>query len=274
MSTDILQSQIAKPRSKFREWFSNYKNELIYYVVFIAIVLLWNKLYIIKHYGDNNSFVISQIVFFVFGIAHVYFLYKYCKWANDNKLWAETIFTIGLLLVGFLLIKFRGSIPWINKGVNPGDFKDALFSTSALPFILPFLFKKAFDYWEAIPEKSFKDWQYPAGMEPPTIQSAGQVSVKFNLDLNKEGTSVKTIKKYDLDLEKSLGEHLQFFIYDFNANTQDGKTILIADADSNDPYKWVFKMNRPLLPMKILDHDLPVKDLNLKTGDTIDIDNV
>lgn len=272
MSGEILQSQIPKPKSYISGQWARYKQSVIYVLLFLMLFTLWHQIIVAKYENRSNTFIYSQLVFFILGVGHFFLFYWFLSWAQKKNLYhlKEISLTAVIAILGFLVffIKLKWNLPFIASVKDENQLR-----WSVIPFIIPFLIMKAWDFWEAIPEREYKGWKYPAGMEPPVIIPSGEVSVKINLQLQKKGQIFQAFKKYDLDLNKTLGDHLHFLIYDF-PNSPGGYVIEISDPITNTPYNWIFTINPFLLSQKVLDFNIPVKELNLKTGMTIDIQNL
>jgi len=235
------------------------------------LFFVWNAI-VANRYEKNptRTFLVSQIGYLLIGVLYTWLLFKIISWTDRNKPWPwnEIIFTLSLLILAIFLGFIKVKLPFMNIGTSDNDL-----TYSAVPFLIPYVLLKSWDFWQTIPEKRFHAWKYPTGMEPPIIMPSGQVTLKVNLETIKDGEKkIQPFRKYDLDLNKTLGEHLHFLLYDF-PNSPDGYPIPIADPVTNDSYKWIFK-SKPylLLPQKVLDFRVPVKDLNLRTGMIIDIE--
>lgn len=260
---DIIQSQFSKPQNIVLQWLSARKYTIWYVLALGIIALLWKLVA-----GGKITviwFFCSQILFLILGAVHVYLLDKTIPWNGKYKFWNEALWTILMTAFSVILLSKIVSFSWVGGGTTTTTF-----FLSALSFSLPFFFTQAYKFWNAIPEKTWKAWQYPFGMEPPVIYMVGH-EVVMNLDLLKEGDKFHPIT-IKLDMNKSLGEHLHFIIYNYNLNPKYGKIILTADPVTNEPYSCRFYVKPwKLWWGRVLDFNAPVKELGLKTNWTIQI---
>lgn len=271
MSGEILQSQIVKPKSWISQEWAKYKLSIGYIAGFVLSFKVWNILVIGK--TINSNFFVSQVGFFILGVAHFFLFYWIMPWANKKNLKPIKECLFILLMLGLANILF-----YVNFGKNVFLKGDPNLAPSVIPFIIPFLIMKAWDFWEAVPERLYKTWQYPVGMKPPIIQpQGGALTLNFKIDTVKEGTRFKEPFPYQMDLDKTLGDHLHFYLFQHNAKYTGDKTILISDPATNSSYNWSFctynVLQRIFGGSTVLDFSVPIKNLNLKTGTLIEVQN-
>lgn len=262
MSGEILQSQIAKPKSWISQQWAKYKQSIGYVACFVLLFKGWHIL-ALKYFPLN--FILSQIGYFVLGIIHFHLFYIFLSWADKKNLkpLKESLFTLLLVSLAYILVFIH-----FNKKVL--GLGDSSLSWSVIPFIIPFLVMKAWDFWEAIPERLYKTWQYPVGMKPPFIQPQNTLILMMKIDTIKEGEQFLDPNPFQIDIEKTLGDHLHLYLFTRNAKYTGDQTILISDPKTGIPNKWSFItynfFQRIFGGETVLDFDVPIKNLNLKTG--------
>ncbi len=269
MNESLINTQTAKPKSAFNSFLSRYKSTILYTLCFIVSFTLWFVFLDGSFKKSLNQFVIGQIGFLIFGVIHAILIYKMLSWTLIKNLnpWKEIIFTLALAAIAIGL----GYLT--RKGFQISE-KDLL-PLSCVPFLIPFLLLIAWDFWEAIPAKDYLKWEYPVGLKPPFIQpQKNPLILNFKIDLIKEGLDFKEPFAYEMDGDKSLGDHMHFYIYHHNQKYTGEKTILISDPKNNIPYGWIFCTYNFIGIQRVLDFRVPIKELKLKQGSTIEVQNL
>ncbi|GAB3947537.1 hypothetical protein GCM10028805_19960 [Spirosoma harenae] len=114
------------------------------------------------------------------------------------------------------------------------------FVTSLIPFVIPFLIVRAYEYYLDIPPADYKKWYYPINGDMPDVDLLDLskiLVIQFEF-LKTPTDSNYTNFKAKAPVAMSLGDLFLIFINDYNERTP-ASPIQFTDA-AGRPFGWVF----------------------------------
>jgi len=264
----FISSIIFGVMKKLRSLFSKNKKLAILYILFVLLTFALAALLCSpKVLNDTplNSFIGIQFVFLLLGIIHLYVLDKYFPdLANDKtNFFNEFLFTILILCIGFIaylnvINRFRPSFSYIFLGA--GTF-----------FLIPFLFKKLYEFAFSIPVPVYKKWAFPLdnSVKDPTkneLTNPAVISLEFQKVFDdKEITNFRIKAPENME----FGKLFYFFINDYNERHPES-TIQYLNDNTQEPHNWIFFFKPNWMGnVKHIDYSRTVLNNTIKENDVI-----
>lgn len=255
-----------KPESVVKSLFNRYKKMGLYMLISL---LLFVGIAVLGGYVNESihTYLIIQVLILGLGILHTLVMYPYLDWTKPNSFWREALFTLSLALIGVIAFLF---IPMVKRlAAPPSNYTWALFL-----FLLPFFFRKAFDYWLRIPKKVYRKWYYPYEDEVPVIEVFER---EINLLIQK-GVQDEEYHKMEIvvPLDKTLGQVMHYLMFAYNRKEDLEHPIEVAENNNSASlYGWLFS-SKPifLLPKRYLDTNKTIRELKIKENATVIADRI
>jgi len=200
--------------SRLRKLLRSNPKTLIYLGVLLVVFAATGLLSSPKVFNTSilNSFIASEVVFFIAGIANIFILRKYFEDLSKDKSnfhyeFLFSLFVLGVALVGFFLV-----VSLFKSSFAP------YFISAGIPFLIPFLVVKMYEYVVLIPPPAFKKWFYPIGetiVEPESedMENPLLISLMF-----KKQTGDKKTSDFRLKAPRAMefGKFFYYFVHDYN----------------------------------------------------------
>lgn len=233
----IVSSLLMVLVKNVRAIFSKNKLKALIYAVVLALLfgltalLAYDK---VLNNSPSQAFIAIEIVFFIFGVIHVFTLRNTFKEFRGAKLEFFGEFISSLVLLSLALFVFVQVVSRFRP-----EFSSIYFS-GGLVFLVPLLTLKTYEYAMAIPLKVYKTWLYPERHEvkEPTATELSHplvVSLEFK---KKPGDKDLSRFKVKAPEHMEFGKLFYFFVDDYNALHPEGK-IEIKDS-RGDASAWIF----------------------------------
>ncbi len=246
------------------------KKQVIKYVLLITFVFLLCTVFVFSN--DNAAFtnyISIQIFSLLMGIGHCWLMYTWCKWSSRESFWTELWFTTFItsaactifLLVATFLIKAdemeRNSVVlW--------------YSTAFIPFLLPYLVLKSFDFAWNIPPRAFKLWYHPLTDEIPDpleYDLADHMKV-IALELQPRKDGIARNIKVKAPERMELGHYFMSFVEQYNIRNPE-ETISVTSEDDT-AHGWIFYLKTSWYKKAtVFDADMTFNDNAIRENDTI-----
>ncbi|WP_452226440.1 TssN family type VI secretion system protein [Lacinutrix cladophorae] len=234
----FISSIILGLMKKLRSIFTKNKKAAILYLLFILITFALTAL-LSSHFVLNdtplNSFIGIQLVFFALGFLHLHVMDKYFPDLQNDKtdFFNEFLFSIIILCIG--LIAYMNVVNRFRPNFS------IIFLGSGLCFIIPFLFKKLYEFAFNIPIPVYKKWVFPLDKsikDPTKNELINPAVISFEFQKKHE---INEITNFRIKAPENMefGKLFYFFINDYNERHPES-TIEYLDPNNMQPQEWVF----------------------------------
>ena len=178
---------------------------------------------------------------------------------------------------GFLTILAWASWSLVGFGLVYGIMseKSAFYLPSLtvgvlLPMLLPYIFKKSYDFLASIPTVRYRRWYFDPNNPLPVLEPINLVRVNMQFTKNIDETE-PNFEGYEVEFpsDLALGALFQYFIYSHNNRHRDYKKNPIPYQHDGAPIGWVL-YKQPTTNQKIyLNTDQSLVQNNIQNHDTI-----
>lgn len=209
--------------------------------------------------------IFFQVLFMLFGIVHVYTMYRHFSWAPQRFLFPELTFTCMVWLAGMLPFLL------LYRTIRDGEYLYLAMGTS-LFFIIPFLLVKTYESALDIPEKEVKRWFYPVQSppeEPDEAMLQKPLVIAFLMPKDIEDEQFTNFRA-KAPASMVMGDLFYFFMEDYNARNT-GQPIAYADKYGR-AHGWVFYFKPRwylLYHKRYIDPDLSIARNSIKENSII-----
>ena len=264
----LISAIILGLMGKLRAVFNKNKKAAIIYLLFILITFALTALlssHLVLNDTPLSSFIGTQVVFFALGILHLYVMDKYFPdlKKDETGFFHEFLFTliigcIGLIIYMNVVNRFRPSFSFIFLG-------------SSLFFIIPFLFKKLYEFTFSIPIPEYKKWLFPLdnSIKDPTkseLTNPAVISFEFHKSFGSHDVTNFRIKAPE---NMEFGKLFYFFINDYNERHPES-TVEYLNPSNMQPQEWIFYLKPKWLGgIKHINYEKSVINNNIKENDII-----
>jgi hypothetical protein len=218
-----------------KNFWESKKKMVIYVIVSLFAFALVGLLGYDGFINDPNvMLMVFQTCFFGLGMLHVWALYSYMEWDEEESVWPDLIFSVFIWLVG--LIPFY----LLYNTLSGADGYQFFMLAGSLLFIVPVLFRKAFTAALDMPRPDMEQWYYPVHLEipdPKAHELENPFVITFIANKKPEETETTTFRAKAPE-NMNLGGLFYFFVEDFNEQHVEN-TLEFTDR-MGEPYGWVF----------------------------------
>lgn len=205
-------------------------------------------------------FIAAQVWLLILGILHGWFFEKIIPLENKNL--GQILYTMALIFFGYALVilsfKFYFQSPFPRLYLFPAFF-----------FIAPTFVIIAFNNFIKIPEKLYKEWDFPAPgtlADPTDSEMANPIIV--NLVIRKQSDDSLTTFKAKAPQAMSLGKLFYFFISDYNSRNPNNP-ISIENSEKKR-FKWSFYQTANIITGNIhFDSELSILENKIKENASV-----
>ena len=236
------------------------------YVFFISLILaLPTLLMFSENSNEVKLLIINQAFIIALGTLHVIISKKLLPWFGDQPFKMQIIFIICILLFGYLFSNIAFTFFVTSK-------VELVWAISLLWFLVPILLNLAIIKLLEVPQKEFKKWQYPIGVnieDPTDEEMENPVVISFVFLKNKQSLNT-TIFRAKAPVGMSLGRLFYFFINDYNSSHPEG-LISYINEENKETEQWMFfKSKIKMLNIKEpLDPEDSIYGNNIKENDIL-----
>lgn len=213
-------------------------------------------------------YLISQIIYLLFGIIHVNLLHKFFKKHIQSfslSILFESVLSVTCVLLGgylFVLI-FR----WISKGLGYPEMS----ATSALIFFVPLVFYYCYIQFISIPVDIYKTWRYSPDQKPPDFEGADfdrLMVLNVELSKNLEDANRFRIKAKTLPTGVTFGDWFFRVVDDYNHKNP--KSIIHLSDQEKEPYYWIFYTKKSFFSFrKYIDFDQDITTNTISENEVV-----
>ncbi len=200
-------------------------------------------------YGSTKIYIGIQVICFVAGVIHVWFMYQKLFWskrdgydsANDSFL-PEFVYT--LIVLGFITAGLMGIIAYLSETLKMENYWD-----TAMLFMVPFLFIKSYDLLNQIPQRDFAyKWIFTdQRIGEDNWQWENEIWVSFLVKENLEGEQLKIGRYASFRVSSPrrvpLGESFRLAIREYNRK---GPEVMVQDLgferENQQQLWWLFSI--------------------------------
>lgn len=226
--------------SKVRKIFAKNKAQtIVYLIILLVLFAATGLLNYEKILNDSplNSYVGTELIFFILGIVHIFVLRTYFKELSENKsdFFGEVVCTI--IFVGIALLAF---IYVVGRFREPFVF---LYASAGLTFIIPLLILKMYEFAALIPVPIYKKWFYPVNKdikEPKSNELNNPLVISFQFE-KKYGDKEISRFKVKAPEEMEFGRLFYFFVDDYNELHPEDKIDVLENDGSITGWIFYFK---------------------------------
>ncbi|MES2590332.1 MAG: TssN family type VI secretion system protein [Bacteroidota bacterium] len=213
----------------------SFKVFMIYSVITIIVYGCAGFVGFLEVDSSLKVFIISQFLFFVFGIVHYIFLNKFIAAGNNSTFFQEVIFTLYIAVLGILVYQ-------IVYSFSPLANYSLLFTAAQIIFVLPFLIIKSAELAILIPEKIYTKWYFPAGdldfdIPEEQLEDKNIILIEIQIQRSLDSPDIVPIRGR-APLKMEFGLYFALAITEYN-DSNAGKQIRIED-DTDSVYGWNF----------------------------------
>lgn len=243
---------------------TKYKKNLIIHSLLVAVIaaILGTVGYMVNE-APRLAFSIAQFLFLSLGLGHTLGVYLHQPWSSRTGFKKELFFTLSQFVIAALVFSL------VFKFTSPQGYQ-WIFTLSALPFLIPFLFMKLFDFAMMIPMLIYKRWYYPVGEEMPDaddIDMTKPIVLAFQFQKRMRDTSYTNFRA-KAPQRLVFGQLFFFFINDYNERHPES-IIEYLDPQHN-PSGWVFYVKNPWWkPNRFIDPHQTIQENELKEDDIV-----
>lgn len=183
-------------------------------------------------------YLISQIIYLIFGIIHVNLLDRYFKKHIDSlpmSILFESILSLTCIAFGGYL--FVLLFKWMSMGTG-----DAIMSaTSVIIFLVPLVFHYCYVQFISIPVDIYKTWRYSPDQRLPDFEGADfdrLMVLNVELSKNLEDSNRFRIKAKTLPTGVTFGDWFYRVVDDYNHKNP--KSIIHLTDEERESYYWIF----------------------------------
>ncbi len=246
------------------------KMQILKYSLLVLFVFALFALFIFMN--DNNAFdnfILLQLVSLALGSVHVWLMYIWFDWSKRESFWPELWFTAFVTALASTIFMFAATF-MLSKEELATNSLVVWYCASFIPFLIPYLVLKSFDYLWNIPPNVYNLWHYPMGTDVPDPLSYDladhmkiiAIELDPRLDSETKNNKVKAPERME------LGHFFMSFIEQYNLRNAE-ETITVED-ENQMPYGWLFYLKTKWYKRtKVYDAGMTFNDNNIKENDTI-----
>lgn len=243
---------------------TKYKKHIIIHTILVAFgAALWGTIGWMLNESPRLLFSIAQFLFLFLGLGHTLGVYLHQPWSSRSGFKKELFFTLSQFVIATLAFSF------VLIFTLPESYR-LIFTLSTLPFLIPFLFMKLFDFTMMIPMRIYKRWYYPVGEEMPDadeIDMTKPIVLAFQFQKKMSDNSYTNFRA-KAPQRLVFGQLFFFFINDYNERHPES-IIEYLDPQHN-PSGWVFYVKNPWWkPNRFIDPHLTIQENELKEDDIV-----
>ena len=254
--------------SKLKKMFAKNKKKFLLYIL-VVLVLFGATGFLSNKNVLNNlplyNFISFQIIFLLLGLLHFLALRKFFSDLSEEPtmFWAEALYTIVTLCFGVFAFMY------VVTMYKP-DYTYA-FIAATLPFLIPLLVVKLFEFATSIPVPVYQPWYFPSGKisdpKGEELENPLVISFEFNKGNDHEEVSNFRLKAPE---RMEFGKLFYFFINDYNERHPNGKIKYLEDDKKGEPCGWIF-YTRPNWygKQKYINYNKTIQGNNIEEDDII-----
>lgn len=213
-------------------------------------------------------YLISQIIYLIFGIIHVNLLHKYFKKhipSFGKSVLFESILSITCVLLGSYLFVIFFRLLSKDQGYP------IMSATSSLIFFIPLVFYYCYIQFISIPVDIYKTWRYSPDQKPPDFEGANfDKLMVLNVELSKnlEDANRFRIKAKTLPTGVNFGDWFYRVVDDYNhKNPQSIINLIDMDRES---YYWIFYTKKSFFSFrKYIDFDQDISTNGISENEIV-----
>ena len=222
----------------------------------IFMLLFGGGLGVGLHFGSASNpmnlpaiYMGIQLVVMLIGIFHLWFLYKKLFWSkrstNDeaaDSFLPETVYTLTILF--FIAAGLMAAYGYFAGFQKIGDFWAV-----SVPFVIPFLFTKSYDFLNQFPRKDFSQkWGFAATqIKEDNWRWENETWIYFEVKERLDNTKIKENRAASFRIKAPrkvpLREVFRLAIREYNKNTED---IVVQDLgfekNNQGKFWWLFSI--------------------------------
>lgn len=263
LSLSVILGFVAR---KIRNSFKPFSKRAILYLVIAALLFALTGLIIGAPLFSSYTgyFIFFQVLFLLYGTAHVYLMERKLPWGADRAFWPDFIFTFLVMVagaVGFVLA---------YRLVNREGLEIALMP-SVLVFLVPLFVLYTFRQAMALPPKVLKQWYYPVHQpveDPDESKLKNLLLISFEFQKKGDDAWYTNFRaKAPTDME--LGTLFYYFINDYNERHPEGRIHFVNGQGT--PHGWMFykKPKWYNIFTRYVDADRTIFTNNIRENDVI-----
>ncbi|MFN8292108.1 MAG: TssN family type VI secretion system protein [Chitinophagales bacterium] len=243
---------------------SKYKKHLIVHTLLVALIsALWGTVGFLVAETPRLAFSIAQFLFLFLGLGHTLGIYLHQPWSSRTGFKKELFFSLSQFVVAALVFTL------VIQFTAPPAYR-LLFTFAALPFLIPFLFMKLFDFAMMIPMLIYKRWFYPVEDEMPDaddIDMTQPIVLAFQFQKRMKDASYTNFRA-KAPQRLGFGQLFFFFINDYNERHPE--SIIEYLDPHRQPSGWVFYVKNPWWkPNRFIDPHQTIQENTLKEDDIV-----
>jgi hypothetical protein len=210
----------------------SWKPSLIYWLTATVILFAVGLLGLLSSNYPTGAYIGMQLVCLLLGVVHLRMMYRLLDWPRPMSFFPAFAFSLGIglsaaaAMVAFYVLLAKTSA-WI-------------YASAFLLFPLPFVLYIAFEYYWAIPARSYKIWYYPLEKEMPDMDMLDLSKIIIvNFEFTRTvGERALTQFKAKAPAKMLFADLFFVFLNDYNER-HSNSTIQITD-ERGRPYGWLF----------------------------------
>lgn len=242
----------------------SYKVFVIYSIITIIVYAGTGLTGFLDLDSSLKVFIISQFLFFTFGIVHYIFLNRYIAADNNGTFFQEVIFTLYIAILGILVYM-------IIYSFTPLADYALLFSTAQITFLLPFLIIKSAELAVLIPEKIYTKWYFPDNLDidipEEQLEDKNIILTEIQVQRGLESPDIIPIRGR-APLKMEFGLYFSLAIAEYN-DSNPGKQIRITD-DMDAVYGWNFYFKPKFFSsQEYIDPQISIRENGIRENDVI-----
>lgn len=213
-------------------------------------------------------YLISQIIYLIFGIIHVNLLHKYFKKhipSFGKSVLFESILSITCVLLGSYLFVIFFRLLSKDQGYP------IMSATSSLIFFIPLVFYYCYIQFISIPVDIYKTWRYSPDQKPPNFEGANfDKLMVLNVELSKnlEDANRFRIKAKTLPTGVNFGDWFYRVVDDYNHKNPQS-IINLTDMD-RESYYWIFYTKKSFFSFrKYIDFDQDISTNGISENEIV-----
>jgi hypothetical protein len=251
---------------KIRNSFKPFSKRAILYLVIAVLLFALTSLIIGANLFSSYTgyFIFFQVLFLLYGIAHVYLMERKLPWGADRAFWPDFIYTFLIMAAGAVCFMLACRL-MSREGL------ELALMTSVISFMVPLFVLYTFRQAMALPPKVLKQWYYPVHQpveDPDESKLKNLLLISFEFQKKGDDAWYTNFRaKAPTDME--LGTLFYYFINDYNERHPEGRIHYINGHGT--PHGWMFykKPRWYNLFTQYIDADRTIFINNIRENDVI-----
>lgn len=194
-------------------------------------------------------YVLVQVAFLLFGIFHLWLMYRKLIWSKRNTVDLQSDSVVPEMIYTFLIFSFAVVGFLVGYGYFAGFAKIGTYWGIGIPFIIPFLFMKSYDFLNQIPKRDFSQkWKFTnEAIKEFNWNWENEIWVNFEVKEKLVDAKVKTNRLVAFKIlaprRVPIREVFRLAIREYNKK---GPTIIVQDLgfeqENKDRFWWLFSI--------------------------------